>query len=219
MTAFLLSLFLQKSASTTCVEHREAAERTLSRALVHLWSPPCAALLVHNTNQKVDAAVLQNNTTRSELGKSPLAAPTRSSGANRARLNRLKRVSDGGCPFFPRAASYPFQCHTRSGPARARVRAFFSVGVWQERMAAVKRLLDTSRLESAKLSRLVVSKSRELNRVRREVSPVPPRSDGPRRLKVRDRIGWRTVWNRLAGEDVDWLEFSGLRLGLGLGLG
>ena len=56
-------------------------------------------------------------------------------------------------------------------------------------MTAVKRLLDTSRLESAKLSRLVVSKSRELNMVRREVSPVPPRSDGPRRLKVRDRIG------------------------------
>lgn len=34
----------------------------------------------------------------------------------------------------------------------------------------VKRLLDTSRLESAKLYRLAVAKSRELNEVKKEVS-------------------------------------------------
>eukprot|EP00903_Cladosiphon_okamuranus_P013826 g12867.t1 len=43
----------------------------------------------------------------------------------------------------------------------------------KERLKAVKRLLDTSRLESAKLSRLAVAKSRELNEARKEASRVP----------------------------------------------
>ena len=46
----------------------------------------------------------------------------------------------------------------------------FCAGFRQERLKTVKGLLDASRLESAKLSRVVVAKSRKLNEARRDVS-------------------------------------------------